>query len=253
MARHIEAWMDGVALSTVGPVLIRQVYEDPATMEIQTGDRPGRYGQRKLSAKRQSLTVAIECQIRELYNLAARSRVVEEIARWAHGSVLELSNHPGRRLHVYLSAEPALGEVRDYTSAVRIEFTADEIPYWEDATPEKTVLSGDDEEGTLAIHGTVPTPVSLVAAPTGTLTAFSVTAGGSTVSLTGISVASSATLIFERDPMDNLMIRSGSTVLLSKRSATSADDLLADPGSVEISFESDVSCEVTFTAKGRWA
>ena len=55
MPRHVDAWMDGVALSTVGPILIRQVHEDPPVLEIQNGDRPGGYGQRVLSKKRQSL------------------------------------------------------------------------------------------------------------------------------------------------------------------------------------------------------
>lgn len=253
MARHIDVWMDGVALSTVGPILVRQVYEDPPTLEISNGERPGRYGQRKLLVKRQSLQVAVECQIRELYDLAARSKIRDEIYRWASGSVLQLSNHPGRRLHCYLSADPALGEVRDYTSAIRLEFTADEIPFWEDDTPERLTMSGTENEGDLLIQGTVPSPVSMTATAGDTLTEFSVTAGGSTIVLTGLSIAQDGVLTFERDAVDNLMIRSGSTVLLNKRSAASADDLMAGPGPTAVSFTADASCEVVFSARGRWA
>ena len=65
MPRHIDAWMDGVGIASVGPILIRQVREDPPVMEIQTGERPGRYGQRVLSKKRQSLKVTLECNVRE--------------------------------------------------------------------------------------------------------------------------------------------------------------------------------------------
>lgn len=253
MPRHIEAWMDGVALSTVGPILIRQVYEDPPTLEISNGDRPGRYGQRMLYRKRQSLKLAIECQIRELYDLAARSRITESLYRWASGSELQLSNHPGRHLSCYLSAEPALGEARDYTSAIRMEFTADDVPYWEDDVPERLTISGTNQTGDLMIQGTVPSPVSLTATAGGALTSFSVSAGSSTVVLTGLSIAQNSVITFERDSLDNLLIRSGDTVLLNKRSASSSDDLMAGPGLTEVSFTANASCEVIFTARGRWA
>ena len=45
MPRHVEAWIDGVALSSVGPFLIQQVYEDAPALEITEGERPGRSGQ----------------------------------------------------------------------------------------------------------------------------------------------------------------------------------------------------------------
>ena len=253
MPRHIDVWMDGVALSTVGPILVRQVYEDPPTLEISNGERPGRYGQRKLAVKRQSLKVAVECQIRELRDLAARSRIREEIYRWANGSVLQLSNHPERHLNCYLSADPALGEARDYTSAIRIEWTADEVPFWEDDIPERLTLTGSGGMGDLQIQGTVQSPVSLTATAGGALTEFSVTAGGSTIVLTGLSIAQGGVITFERDALDNLMIRSGETVLLNKRTAASADDLMAGPGLTTVEYTADASCSVIFSARGRWA
>jgi len=253
MPRHIDVWVDGVALSTIGPVLVRQVYEDPPTLEISNGERPGRYGQRRLMVKRQSLQVAVECQIRELRDLAARSRTAEALYRWANGSKLQLSNHPGRHLNCYLSAEPALGEARDYASTIRMEWTADEVPYWEDDLPEQLTISGAQSSGTLMVQGTVLSPVSLTVTAGGALTTFSVTAGGSTVSLTGLSIPQGGVLTFERDALDNLMIRSGETVLLNKRSADSADDLMAGPGPTPVSYTANASCEVQFTSRGRWA
>lgn len=253
MPRHVEAWMDGVALSAVGPILIKQVYEDPPTLEIRTGDRPGGYGQRLLSRKRQSLKLAIECQVRELYDLAARARAAEALAQWAQGSVLELSNHPGRRLHVYCSGEPAIGEVRDYTASLRVELTADEIPYWEDSAP-TAVTASTTGSGTLYVPGTVPTPVCLTVKPTGgALTAFSVTVAGQTVALSSLSVAQDGVLSFGRDARDCLDIRYGGASQLSKRSAASADDLFTAPGSASYSFTASTACAVVFSCRGRWA
>lgn len=254
MPRHVDAWMDGVALSSLGPILISNVYEDAPEFDIMTGERPGRDGQRLLRIERLSLSVAIECVIRERFDLAARSRIVEEMARWSRGSVLELSNHPERRLNVYCISAPSLGTVRDYTSVVRMEFEADTVPFWEDVTPNVLTISGSSASGILAVPGTALAPVCLTVTPTGgTLTAFSVTAGGQTVSLSGLSVATSGSLVFERSARDDLAIRSGSASLLSKRSVLSADDLLAGPGRIAVSYTANTACDVRLSVRGRWA
>lgn len=254
MPRHVDAWMDGVALSTIGPILIQQVHEDAPQLEIVNGERPGRYGERLLEIKRQSLKVTIEAAIRELYDLAARSRIQEQMAAWAQGCVLELSNHPGRRLLVSRTAEPTLGAVRDYTATLRMEFTAYAVPYWEDLTPTALTKTGSSGSGTLLIPGTVETPVLLTVKPTGgTLTSFTATVAGQSIALSGLSVAQNGILTFERDIRDDLIILYGGASQLSKRSAASVDDFLARPGSAAVSFTANTACQVTFSVRGRWA
>lgn len=252
--RHIDATMDGVALSTIGGIIVREVHEDAPTVEITNGERPGGYGQLVLGKKRQSLKVAIECLITEIHNLATRTAKAEALAKWANGSVLELSNHPGRVLNGYLSGEPTLGEVRDYNSALRVEFTADQVPYWEDKTATTATDSGTEESGTLTVPGSVKTPVMVTVKPSSsTVTSFSVTVGGQTIALTDISVGTLQTLYIDRDERDNLRIRRGSTSYMSYRTAASADDLMVSPGTVSYSFTASAAVNVTFSFKGRWA
>jgi hypothetical protein len=57
MARHMDAWMDGVKLADVGAILIQQVDESPAEMEITYVTRPIRPGSDVLQNKRKSLKV----------------------------------------------------------------------------------------------------------------------------------------------------------------------------------------------------
>ena len=45
MARHVDAVMDGVSLSAVGPIIIQQIQEQAAEIEITYGVRPVRNGQ----------------------------------------------------------------------------------------------------------------------------------------------------------------------------------------------------------------
>ena len=259
MPRHVEAWVDGAALSSLGPYWIQQIYEDAPALELTEGERPGRAGTLLLTRKRQQLKVALETVIAERFDLSSRAHYAEELARWAAGQgagphTLELSNHPERRLSVYLTGEPALTEVRNYAAFLRVEWTAYEVPYWEDKSPwTLAVTAGTTGTDTLTVPGTAETPVSLTVKPTGgTLGSFSVTAGGHTVALTGLSVSTSDTLAFERGPRDTLLIRSGSTSLLNKRSAASADDLLCAPGASAVSFTADAACQVTFSVRGRW-
>ena len=253
--RHIDATMDGVALSTIGGIIVKEVHEDAPTMEITNGERPGRYGQLLLGCKRQSLKVAVECLITEIHNLATRTAKAEALAKWANGSVLELSNHPGHVLNGYRSGEPTLGEVRDYNSTLRVEFTADQVPYWEDKTATTKAISAlTTDSGSLTVPGTAMTPVSVTVKPTSsTLTSFSVTVGGQTIALTDISVGTLQTLYIDRDERDNLRIRRGSTPYMSKRTAASADDLMVSPGTVAYTYTANTACDVTFSFKGRWA
>ena len=59
MARRVEVWLDGVALSSVGPIIIKEIHEDAPTLSIQYDDRPTMVGQLVSVHKRQSLRVAI--------------------------------------------------------------------------------------------------------------------------------------------------------------------------------------------------
>ena len=254
MPRHIEAYLDGVPISSLGPFLIQAVHEDPPTVELTEGDRPGRSGTMLLSSKRQSLKVTIEIAIRELYDLQARSHYMERLSAWATGKVLQLSSRPDRRLNVVCTAPPSLGPVRDCTATVRVELTAYTIPFWEDETP--TVWSVENSlTGSLLpiIPGSAETPVCLSVKPkSAALTAFSATVAGETIALSGLSVATSATLEFGRDAVDNLAVYSGSTPLLSKRTAESADDLFAGPGKTTFAYSANTAVDVTIYVRGRW-
>ena len=253
--RHIDATMDGVALSSIGGIIIREAHEDAPTIEVTNGERPGRHGQLLLNRKRQSIKVALDCIIMEIFNLQTRTAKAEALAKWANGSVLELSNHPGRVLNGYLSAEPTLGDVRDYTSSLRVEFTADVIPFWENKTATTKTLS-NATNGTMSttIPGTVKTPVSVTVSPvSGTLTDLTLNIGGNIITLEEMSVGTLQTLYIDRDDRDNLRIRRGTTSYMNKRTAASADDLFVSPGSVSFSVSANVACNFIFSFKGRWA
>lgn len=253
MPRHVEAWMDGMALSAIGPFSIKQVTEAAPTMSTQTGERAGRYGQIITGRKRQSLKVTMDVVILELHDLARRARLTEQLAAWAAGRVLELSHHQGRRLHVTCTGVPTVGNARDYNAAIRIEWTAFAVPYWEDTTENAATLTGSTGTGTLWIDGTEETPVDVrVEATGGKLTSFLVTVAGRRIELKELNLPKGSVLTFSRDDRDDLIIRCGTEGLLSHRTAGSADDLMVRPGSTYINYTANTSCRVTYIAHGRW-
>ena len=253
--RHIDAWMDGIRLADIGAIVIDDVNEPPAEMDIGYQARAIRGGQTVQKRRRKSLKVTIHAKIHELFDLGKRNAIRDAIAEWCNGSILELSNHPDRQLHVICTTEPGLGAVRDFNSLLDIELEANEIPYWEDKMPNSVTGSGTSGSTTLLIAGNAKeVPVECTFTPGSTIAALTVTVscGGVTksIALSGMSV--SGAIVFGRDEQDRLTIKNGSTSLMRYRSAASADDLIVPAGRATVSWSAGVSGSISFSAKGRW-
>lgn len=253
--RHIEAFCNGVALTAAVPrAIISQVHEDTAETDLTTGDRPGSYGQRIIGIHRKTLHVGIEFVIRELYDLAARSRAVEAAAAWAQDGILELSSHPGRRLRVFCTTRPAVMAARDYTAVIRADFTAIAVPFWEDSVPRSVQMTGTSGSSELINLGSAPAEVEATVKPStsGNLTC-SLTVGGTSISFSAVTgITSSAPLRLWYDENNYLHIDNGSVSKLAYRTAASADDMIAQPGINSVSFTASRSCTVTFAVRGRY-
>ena len=256
MARHIEAWMDGVRLSEIGAIVIRDVSEQPPEMEIEYTGRPVLGGRTVHKRRRRALRVTIDAAIHELYDLKKRAAIHDAIAKWCSGSILELSNHPGRQLHVISGGVPGLGSVRDFNSILSIELEANAIPYWEEKMANTASGSGASGSTTLWIPGTakeVPVDVTVASGSGISSLTVIVTCGGITksIALSGMSSVAGA-ITFSRDADDRLQILTGSTNLMPYRTAASSDDLIIPAGMATVSWSASASRSVTFSARGRW-
>lgn len=256
MARHIEAWMDGIRLADLGAVFVKGVDEPAPEMDIEYVNRAIRGGRGIQKRKRRALQVTIHAAIHELFDLRKRAEIRDAVAQWAGGSILELSNHPDRRLHVICLAEPGLADVRDFNSTLDMTFEADVIPYWEEKIA--TTASGTGTSGTasMLIHGTakeVPVDVTVAAGSAITSLTVTVSCGGVSKSITLSSLSSlEGAITFSRDNQDRLQIMSGTTSLLPHRTAASADDLIIPAGKATVSWSVSASRSVSFSARGRW-
>ena len=256
MARHIEAWMDGVRLADLGAVFVQGVDETAPEMDIEYINRVARSGRGIQKRKRRALQLTLHVAIHELFDLKKRAELRDAVAAWANGSILELSNHPDKRLNVICLAEPGLASVRDFNSTLDITLEADVIPYWEDKHQAMASGSGTSGSATLLIPGTakeVPVDVT-VASGTG-ISSLTVTVSckgvSKSIALSGMSNVTGA-ITFSRDDQDRLQIMSGVTSLLPYRSSGSADDLTIPAGNATVSWTASASRSVSFSARGRW-
>lgn len=107
---------------------------------------------------------------------------------------------------------------------------------------------------TLGVNGSAETvmDVSFKNTSGSTVNTFSVTAGGKTIALTGLGLANNATLTIDHDENGLIRMKIGSTSVLDKRTAESADDLTVKPGAVSVSFTAGGAGTIQVTCKGRY-
>ena len=255
MPRHVELYLNGISLRSAAPkIWITEVTEEIDAQDMTTAIFPAWDGERQARGVRRGLKVTVTAQIHQVHDLQARSAALDAIAAWVgSGGILTASYRPGKRLRVIPTRMPCLGKVRDYTQEIETELTAYAVPFWEDdAVTSVTGTAGAEGSLTLSLAGTHETPLDAEITAGGAVTALSLTAGGQTIALTGLSLAAGDTVTFEHTEDDFLVIRAGNTRLMDKRTAASADEILLGHGSNTVTWEADASVTVTAKARGRY-
>lgn len=254
MARHIDVYCNGNALTAAVPIaLVQNVVEDTPQVNIETNPRAGVFGQFIDSNQRRALSVSVEFVLRELYDLSTRSAAIASAAQWVQDGFLTVNYRPDQRLRVYAAQRPSLLSVRNYAQILRAVFTAYTVPYWQDATATTQTLTGTDTSGTIHPAGTLaalPTAVT-VTHSSGTLTTLTLTVGNTQMAFTNLSVPANTAFTIAYDDDYNLTIKAGTTGVMSARTAASSDHLLAVPGvDNTIRVQANVSVSAEFSVRG---
>ena len=251
--RRLNAWLNGQDLRSLDPrILIREINEGAPEVETEYGAHAGWPGQYLLGSERRNRRITITFAVRELYDTAERARVIDAVNAWAQDGYLMVSYRPQRRIWVHRVAPAAPDTIRDYTAVYSVAFDAAASPYWEDVTTTSWTATGSSASGTLSALGNRPIRVTASVVPSGTLNTCSITVGSTSMSFTGLSVASGKTLAIAYDEQGILSIQADGAGKLSCRSAASSDDLIALPGDTAVSFTAGVSCAVTLEARALW-
>lgn len=250
MITRYRAWMDGQALDAIAEsIYITDIKEKTPKMTATTAKRIG--GKRLLRMERENLQVVIRLMVRE-YDPARRKDVMTRVRAWANEGWLSLSDRPGKRLYVTCEKLPSVDSTLKWSEEVEMTLTAYDVPYWEDDEPVRVSYSGKDGSVMLANRGDASCPVGATITAGGAVKTMTITAGGQSIQLSGLSLASGGKVTMTHDERGLLSIRCGSVSAMDKRTAASADDLYIPAGVSDIRFVADGNCKAVFEARGRY-
>lgn len=254
--RREDVTLNNLGLRGVDPRIINvRVIEPDAQEDIGYAALPGRAGQQVLRRKRTSKKIQVQFGIRELYDLARRTEIIDAVNRWAMDGDLMSTTRPERMAQVIVTKYASAADVREYTGTYTLEFEAAGIPYWQDATPARLDLTGANASGSITIYGSAETVLDAEITPTGgalsslALTVTSADGGASSMSFTGLSVASGSAISIGHDAAGLLIMSAG---MLAARTPASDDDLFARPGEATVTLAANVAATATIRARGRW-
>lgn len=252
MRTRYDAWMDGVAMSSLHDDLavLDIEYEAPSisnTVFKRAQGSGGYVGDRYQESS--GVTIHFELHI---YDPAERQRVCAAVCKWAQGRILQTTDRPDQRLLCICDEYPAISSASKWTDPLAVVFRAYSIPYWQEQNPVMVTLTGTLDDDTLYVPGNagyarVEAEISAVEA----LTSVTLTAGQTSIVLSGMSVPAEGVIRIYYDDEGFLRITLGSTSIMDKR--TGDDDLLVPCGERSaVSLASDGTCTCRFSVRGLW-
>ena len=254
MISRYEVWLNNAALSEISPsIYVADIAYPAQSISRETGRFGGRDGM--FSGQNDYVEpkkIQISFVVRE-YLTDDRQQVIQDVIGWAiNGGWLKASDRPGQRIYVKLTQPPTVNSVMRWTETLGMEFTAFDFPFWQDIDP-VTVDVAKGEMGVLTVGGVHESFVSVTITAEAHLTSVTLSCGGTTIALEGISVNSGQTIVLSYSDEHHLLeIKRGSTPLLNKRTPESDDDLICKPGQNIVSFDADGAATCQFKAWGVW-
>lgn len=249
--------LNGIQLDELyGRIVIRGIELGAPDESIEAVSLLGGAGTRILRTHVETLSVVVRWAMDVAnHDLITRRRIYEDVCKWARQKGwLTVGYMPDRRLYVD-TVKFSNAEMFNWTNEYEITFTAHSVPFWQDVLPGTvTKTSVSSSSFNMMIPGQYRTvaEVDFTNTSGSSVSTFSVTAGGNTIALTGLSLANNATLSIYHEDNGILRIKSGSTSVYDKRSAASADDLYVNPGTAAISMTAGGAGTLKVSVRGRY-
>lgn len=269
-----DASINNVSIHTLAEeIILRDIVENPADMDIQTAKRAMHAGTRETSRTRRKLDIDL---VLVIYTQDSRRRneVCSLIAEWANaGGWLTVNTRPGLRLHVRPTKLPAQGSALRWQEDITLTLTAFEQPYWEDEADTARINLNTvwDETSGIYVESNIIKPSGNIGKVP--VTCFAYNMGDA--ALTHLKIVVDDTMMeFKNMDIegggvfggwfslgytddDILQIKNlrddDDSSLMRYRTAESSDDLLARCNvNNQIHVYSDSTVNITFYARGRW-
>ncbi len=254
--------LNGIQLDSLDSrILVQGVEEAAGKDQISAVSLFGGVGQRITNRHRDYLDVTVRFSLKIHKNdMQSRSDVFEAVNTWAAtGGWLTVNYKDNRRLRVVCAQFPAAGDQWNWTGVYAIVFRAYTIPYWQQASANKLMATGSNITRQIGVAGSVKTVLDISFTNTSGMScaSFTVSAGGSVISLSSLGLASGETLHIghTEDGLLRIRIQNGSSYrsVLDKRTSGSSDDLWVSPGLVTVNVSAQRTGSLTISCAGRFA
>ena len=254
--RYLAA-LDGVELSSIAPeIIVTDITHNAPVREVRASDIAGRNGKLYTRTVTSSASVTVSFEI-HTPDVRRRAAIMEDVQHWAMpGGVLTVGDRPDRRLRVLCESLPSVGSVLKWTGTSAIGFVAYAVPFWEDELPRRVTISGNGSQSLFVPGFAAPAGVEATVKNTGSgaITSVKLTAGGTFMQFSGLTLASGQTLTVAHDERGLLTARIGGTSVLARRTAASSDELELEPGTTaSLSASTNGTAKTAFEVRGRYA
>lgn len=245
--------LNGISLESLNEnIAVTDIAYPPSATEYTVANFAGRSGGMAVRNHKRELTVTVTFELHE-YGTQQRQNACQEIIRWAkNGGKLHTSDRPDQYLQCVCTKLPSVESASKWTDGLKVEFTAYAVPYWQGLYPSKLTISGASAEGVIFVPGNAETRPNVKITANTAITSLTVSFGNTSIALTGLETAADDVITIAHDENGILSIKTGTTSLLSKRSVTSSDDLVAECGNIPVTVTASGSVTAEFTAKGVW-
>ena len=248
--------LGGVQLDEIHEAIVIQGIDTGVPSEsFETTTRMGGYGTRLTSSHVDELGVSVRFGI-DVRNtdVPLRRQIWESVMTWALArGWLTISDMPDRRLYVDKVTLPGSGDLRKWTESFTITFTAYNVPFWQTMNP--TLVTAEKfttGSRVITVGGNAPGVLDIIFENQSgkTIADFQVSAGGNTLTLSGVNLAAAGTLQITHGNDGLLRITANNTSVLNKR--TGSDDLYVKPGNVTVNVTASRAGRLTIRNYGRY-
>lgn len=251
MRTDLTAILNGFDLLNLSEsIYVEEISEEPV-IALPTENRMP-YGVFVLGEpERERLNIKLTVLVKERDRIR-RQAVITALKGWAKTGWLKVNTRDNQRIFVICTA-PAAHSVFSRSQSIDMTFTAFGEPYWQDENPIVVTLSGSSGTGSIKPRGTHKCFLEIEATNTsgGTVTSFSVTGAGQTISFSEISLPNGGTLRIYYDTNHIFRAEVNGSSIASARTEGSVDDILLQAMTLQtISFSASGSCSVKFIARG---
>lgn len=258
-----NAWLNGISLSSLdASIIVRPAIEPEQKPNITYIANAGPSGRFIASNRQDSKVIKVRFSIKGLSNLTERAHIIDIVNGWASkGGNLQISSRSDQQIGVTCIKYATPSDIISLAGVYVLEFEANGVPYWQDIVPHVSEFQNSRGSGSggFVMTGNVETMVEFSITPeNGTMTELAVGIGNSSNQTSydfefyGLQLASGQTMTITYDQYDILSIVADGVSVLDKRTAESADDLVAFPGMVVVGFYADTLCTGRFSARGRY-